>query len=143
MTRRSEREIANPFGAQNHPLPAIVHTFSLSWPVKQLSSNYRGHWAPKTKAVQAYRAEAWGRCGIKHPKGQDGWKLEFRFCPPDKRRRDCHNMPAMMKAAIDGISDALGVDDSTFTCTFPSQFEEPVKGGRVHVRLTLREVQEV
>ena len=36
------------------------------------------------------------------------------FYPPDGRRRDVSNLHAAMKAALDGIAEAMGVDDSTF-----------------------------
>lgn len=36
------------------------------------------------------------------------------FCPPDKRRRDLDGCLSAMKASLDGIAAALGVDDSRF-----------------------------
>ena len=36
------------------------------------------------------------------------------FYPPDGRRRDVSNLHAAMKAALDGIAEAMGVDDSGF-----------------------------
>lgn len=41
-------------------------------------------------------------------------QLEIIFIEPDKRRRDMDNMLASIKAYIDGLSLALGVDDYTF-----------------------------
>ena len=43
--------------------------------------------------------------------------LDITFHPPDNRRRDLDNMLASIKSGLDGISDALGVDDSTWTLT--------------------------
>ena len=34
------------------------------------------------------------------------------FHPPDKRKRDWDNMIASVKAGLDGLADALKVDDS-------------------------------
>jgi len=61
-------------------------------------------------------------------------KLSFTFCPPDKRRRDRDNLIASMKAATDGIADALGIDDANFTATY--SFGEPIKGGSVLVTIS-------
>jgi crossover junction endodeoxyribonuclease RusA len=55
------------------------------------------------------------------------------FCPPDKRRRDRDNLIASMKAATDGIADALGTDDSKFIVTYA--MGSPVKGGSVEVTI--------
>ena len=40
--------------------------------------------------------------------------LDIEFIEPDKRRRDLDNMLASIKSGIDGIADALGVNDSRF-----------------------------
>ena len=53
------------------------------------------------------------------------------FCPPDHRRRDLDNIIASMKAANDGIADALGIDDSRFISTY--SMGSPVKGWAVLV----------
>lgn len=65
------------------------------------------------------------------------WKaarLKYSFCPPDNRRRDRDNLIASMKAATDGIADALGIDDSKFDCSYA--LGEPIKGGCVHVTIS-------
>ena len=68
--------------------------------------------------------------------GANGDLIDFAYHPPDKRRRDAQNMPHMLKAAIDGMADAMGRDDSNFRCTFPSKFSEVVKGGKIVVTVT-------
>ena len=68
--------------------------------------------------------------------GANGDLIDFAYHPPDKRRRDAQNMPHMLKAAIDGMSDAMGCDDSNFRCTFPSKFSDVVKGGKIVVTVT-------
>lgn len=110
-------------------------TLVLSWPDKALSSNARRHWSKVAQAKRKYRieAEAWT---LFHGAGvSPNAVLQFTFHPPDRRKRDAHNMPHMMKAAIDGIADAMGCDDNNFQCIFPSQFAEPVKGGKVVVEI--------
>jgi Holliday junction resolvase RusA-like endonuclease len=41
-------------------------------------------------------------------------KVHLTFRPNDRRRRDVDNLIAMHKGALDGIADALGIDDSQF-----------------------------
>ena len=58
--------------------------------------------------------------------------IEVTFYPPDKRHRDADNMVASIKAGLDGLADALKVNDKNFLPTFV--FKEEVKG-MVIVRL--------
>lgn len=113
-------------------------SFSLPWPSKDLSPNARIHWARKAKAVKQARQAA-GYLTIGASRGARGQfkgaaKLSFTFCPPDKRRRDRDNLIASMKAATDGIADAIGIDDSKFETTY--RIGEPVKGGTVLVTIS-------
>ena len=55
----------------------------------------------------------------------------MRICPPDKRRRDMDNMLASIKAALDGVSAVIGVDDSKWRLSM--HVAPPVKDGRVRV----------
>jgi crossover junction endodeoxyribonuclease RusA len=110
---------------------------TLSWPHKDLSPNARVHWARKAQLVKLERADAGWRtvCALGtsvKPKWPSA-TVSMTFCPPDKRRRDKDNLIASMKAANDGISDALGVDDSRFVSTY--QMGSPVKGGAVIVTI--------
>ena len=109
----------------------------LPWPGSNLSSNSRIHWAVKAKAIKDYREQAMFasiESGLRNANHTHAI-LDFFFFPPDKRRRDAQNMPAMMKSAIDGIADAMGCDDHNFVCRFQGRFEEPVKGGSVLIKL--------
>lgn len=54
------------------------------------------------------------------------------FYPPS-RRGDRVNYPSRMKPYWDGIADALGVNDRRFLPAY--HFAEPVKGGKVVVRV--------
>jgi crossover junction endodeoxyribonuclease RusA len=103
--------------------------FDLPWPSKDLSPNARVHWSKKSKAAKAYRAACHILCrasGIKAPAGRLLVALEF--IPPDKRRRDLDNLLASTKNALDGIADALGVDDSRFVPQLMMS-ETTTKGG--------------
>lgn len=118
----------------------MTHTalIRLSWPAKPLWQNSRSHWAAKGRAVTAYRQEAWGRALEQQVKRLETTtpRLTFSFHPPDRRKRDLHNMPATQKAAIDGIADALGCDDKGFHCVWPEAWGHVVKGGCVLIEVT-------
>jgi len=58
------------------------------------------------------------------------------YHPPNRHHYDADNLLARSKSQIDGIADALGVDDNTFTFTF--SVGEPVKGGLVKVTIKER-----
>jgi crossover junction endodeoxyribonuclease RusA len=61
----------------------------------------------------------------------------MRFCPPDKRKRDLDNLLARMKAGLDGLADALGVDDTIFRPAV--EWGEVRPRGGVVVTLEVRE----
>ena len=111
-------------------------TIRLPWPPKELSPNARVHWAKKAGVSQKYRQDArWlTLCEMAGNCYPDLTRLRLTFCPPDKRRRDLDNMLASIKNGIDGIADALGVDDSNFTLTL--ERGEPTKGGEVVAVIT-------
>jgi len=107
----------------------------LPWPDASLNPNSRTHWRARAKAVQRERNDACYlaiAAGAKHfDAGQGGIRLSMKLCPPDARRRDSDNAFSALKAARDGIADALGVDDRRFQHSF--EWGEPVKGGAVVV----------
>jgi crossover junction endodeoxyribonuclease RusA len=61
--------------------------------------------------------------------------MTITFHPPDARRRDRDNMIASCKALMDGLSDALGVDDAYFIPTYA--VGNIVTGGAVVIDLTM------
>ena len=98
---------------------------TLPWPVKEVWPNYRQshHWRKYWKQVKQQRmgafylaAEQIGRQTV--PRDRDGdWSVHLDIYPPNLRRRDEDGMTGALKSAIDGIADALRVDDSRFTIT--------------------------
>lgn len=104
----------------------------LPWPPSALSSNARGHWAKKARATAKYRDDARLCTLATKPRVPDGDEiaLTIRFVPPHNRF-DRVNYPAMIKAGLDGIADALGVNDRRFLPVFA--FAAPEKPGRVEV----------
>lgn len=117
------------------PTQAQEVRVSLPWPEKVLSPNGRSHWTRKAKATKNARHDAaWAtRSVFRLPPKWDSVAVRFEFRPPDQRRRDRDNLIASMKAATDGIADALGIDDSKFIATY--SMGAPVKGGAVEVTI--------
>lgn len=106
--------------------------FTFTYPSPKLSPNARGHWSKSAPAKKSYRHECATECrrqGVGKLSGPIHATITFH--PPDKRRRDLDNMLSSFKSGIDGIVDAIGVDDSEWTITISKG--EPVKGGRVVV----------
>lgn len=113
----------------------------LPWPDKRLSPNARLHWKPKSEVVKRARWDA-AYAALEAAGGslrefRRTWAdegripVKFRFYAPDRRPRDDDNVIAMLKAARDGIADALGVNDRRFQSTY--EFADPEKPGRVEV----------
>lgn len=110
-----------------------MNAVTLPWPHKDLSPNARVHFRAKAATVKEYRNSAYWltkAAGMTAP--TDGSiALRIDFHPPDKRRRDLDNMLASAKCQIDGVADALEVDDQRFGYWLSR--EAPVKGGAVIV----------
>jgi len=111
---------------------------TLPWPDKKLSPNARGHWATKSKAKAMARRTAFALAL------EAGWRTawpEGRLhvwidgYAPDKRKRDHDNFLSSLKAALDGIAQAMQVDDSRFV-PHPFIKEEVRPKGEVRVRIT-------
>ena len=90
-------------------------------------------------AKKGYRLTAWARTkeamGAAHFRlAGDDMHLTIVFHPPDKKRRDLDNCLASLKSALDGIADALRVDDSGWALTITKA--APVPGGRVDVTIS-------
>ena len=91
----------------------------LPWPDMSLMPNRKNgrHWAgtqaAKVRARQdGYYAAKEVKEGTCLPDGNI--PLRITFMAPDKRHRDLDNLLAAMKASLDGIAQALGVDDKQF-----------------------------
>jgi crossover junction endodeoxyribonuclease RusA len=90
---------------------------TLPWPPKALNPNARVHWSAKSKSAKAYRVTCFALCiEAKTPKIKDEGPihLSIEFIEPDERHRDLDNMLASIKNGLDGIADALGVNDKRF-----------------------------
>lgn len=95
------------------------HIIRLPWPDGCLWPNSRVDRRTASGTRKRYRqAAAWATvaAGFRNV----AWSrahLVITFCPPDARRRDMDNMLAAIKSGLDGISEAIGMDDSRFEIT--------------------------
>jgi crossover junction endodeoxyribonuclease RusA len=106
----------------------------LPWPPKELSPNATIHWSKKAKFKKQYRHICWVLTLESKLKANPGViPIEITFYPPDRRHRDADNMIASIKSGLDGVADALKVNDREFLPTF--KFSKEVKG-IVEIRLS-------
>ena len=109
----------------------------LPWPGPKLSPNARQHWQVHYRAKKAYLQ----RCRLlvlatrprRVPKDVP-LLVHLQFAPPSRRRHDADNLVARMKAGLDGLAQALQVDDHRFRLAAPC-IVEPVREGHVRVRV--------
>jgi crossover junction endodeoxyribonuclease RusA len=113
-------------------------TITLPWPDPRLSPNARSHWAVVANCKANQRAEA--KALTLEALGGETFdprpyeiKVELIFLRPQNRKYDKDNLQARMKAALDGIADALQVNDNRFDPR--TRIGEVVKGGQVVVRI--------
>jgi crossover junction endodeoxyribonuclease RusA len=106
------------------------------WPDKALSPNARLHWSKVSKHKKAQRKAAYVltlATGIRSIAWEGDIHLWIDFYPPDRRARDQDNMLASCKGLLDGLADALGVDDKRFRL---HPFVKSEIGGMVKIRLS-------
>lgn len=109
----------------------------LPWPPPQLSPNKRLHWAALAKYKHRYREEcaiATQAFLVEIPKGPLAMRLTF--FRPDRRTYDRDNLLARMKSGLDGMCDALGINDNRFTVITLRVSDIVVDGGAVHVYIS-------
>jgi Holliday junction resolvase RusA-like endonuclease len=108
---------------------------TLPWFDRVLSPNSTKHWSVKHKAKKAQKATAYYLTKQAARKGfsVDENMLHITFHPPDNRGRDMDNNLASVKAAIDGVSEAIGVNDKYFGYTITKG--EVVKGGKIVIKI--------
>ena len=90
------------------------------WPPRELSPNSRPHYMARARATRTYRTACYWEAfaaGIKpneeiYAEAPIGIHLEF--VPPTRRTYDVGNCVAWVKAGLDGLADAMGIDDKWF-----------------------------
>lgn len=112
------------------------------------ASNLREHWGARAKRAKAHRQEAFAEVRKVAPKLTPRLSAEIRLTRIARRELDAHdNLRTCFKGVIDGIADALGVDDRNPRLSF-SFAQEKVSApkalkdhqvGRVRIQITIRE----
>ncbi len=115
----------------------------LPWPPRALSPNARVHWSRKAAATREYRRVCAWQSVAQHVSPrlvQPGQRilLSTHFVPPSRRRYDRDNLIASIKAAFDGLADAMHVDDHRFDHAAPTVATDHV-GGYVRITITPQE----
>lgn len=95
---------------------------TLPWPSAKLNPNRSngGHWSSTSALRKSARAQAqmlvagvMQACSV--ARGAAGpLALTITFIQPDRRARDRDNLLAALKPSLDGVADALGVNDAQF-----------------------------
>lgn len=105
----------------------------LPWPPSTLSGHVNGNrWAKAalTKKFRAWAHTATLEAGRVEIPATGGIAIRFTFYPPDNRS-DRTNLPNRLKAMIDGIADALQVNDKRFLPSYA--YAAPQRPARVEV----------
>lgn len=119
------------------------YTFSLAWPDRSLHPNGRPHFMAKARAVRNARNEACGAARAAKVKRSEKAHIHFTFHPNLKGPMpDDDGCTASVKAHIDGISDALGMNDLHITKSYHVSPERR-KGGAVVVNVSTDEAAEI
>jgi Holliday junction resolvase RusA-like endonuclease len=97
----------------------MIFEVTFPWPAKELNPNNNFHWSKVAKYKQKARIAAWGlarEMGATSKTFAPDCRinLDIFFYPPDKRIRDQDNMIASMKSTLDGLADALVINDFRF-----------------------------
>lgn len=106
----------------------IVTLIVLPFPPASLSGHAKGYWRGKsalTKHQRQYARYLTEEAGVTVAAEGD-IPIHFHFIP-DSRRGDRVNFPIRIKAAVDGIADALGVNDSRFLPSYSFGAASPRK----------------
>jgi crossover junction endodeoxyribonuclease RusA len=112
--------------------------FTLGWPPSELSPNKRLHWSKVSKVKASYREACWAmvleQAGAVRPDIAGNLHLVLEFVPPDRRSYDRDNLVARMKSGLDGVADALKINDKQFT-TLTARVDAEQIGGFVRVQI--------
>lgn len=106
----------------------------LSWPPASLSGHANGNWYGKSGVTKQWRNGTWAIAKAhKKPELDATGDIYVRlsFTPPDRKSDRC-NFYNRCKPILDGLADALGVNDKRFVPIMDeTSFNEPCKPGKV------------
>lgn len=111
------------------------YTIELPWFDKCLMPNNRAHRMQKANARKQARADCYmltksklATLDFKPPTGR--LAISIMFHEPDRRGRDADGCLSAIKGHLDGVADALGIDDRQFR-PITIDFGEVTKGGKI------------
>lgn len=106
----------------------------LPFPSSDLAGHNFGHWSKRAKTIATHRSWAFHatRAAKISVPSEGDVPISFRFVPPNNRG-DRTNYPNRLKAYIDGIAEALGINDKRFLPSYA--FEAPQAPGKVIVHV--------
>jgi crossover junction endodeoxyribonuclease RusA len=107
---------------------------TLPYPPRELSPNSRCHWRAKARIGKDYRRTVFYLCREANLSVAFNGKVHIalHFYPPDNRRRDMVTMVASCKFLLDGLAEALKINDERFVI-HPALFIKT--GGEVVVKI--------
>lgn len=114
----------------------------LPWPAKENSPNYQGKLRLKMRAKKEARHNGYwaAYAALDANRGRVLWSrdaatipVRITFHPPTRQRRDLDNFQAAVKHELDGIAEALQVDDRLFRPV--SDWGDVCKPGKVIVEI--------
>ena len=108
------------------------------WFLKELKPNWSGHYMQKAKAKAIYRSEC-ERITLNalhnYPGGVSSFStIKAKFYKPNNRHMDLDNMLASIKSGIDGMCDALQINDKQFS-TIVIEKSDTI-GGYIEIELS-------
>jgi len=107
----------------------------LPWLDPRLSPNKGTHWGKKSKLKKIRKNNAfWFAKEQKTPTVRDKYHLSIVFHPPGNYGYDADNALATIKAEVDGIALAWGVNDKHFIYDHIS-IGDTHKGGKIIIEL--------
>lgn len=91
-----------------------ARTFTVQLPagMELLNANRRIHWRRRAEITKAIREAAYLLACGSVPRLQRA-QITVEYRPPDRRRRDVHNLYPSAKAAVDGLVDARILPDDS------------------------------
>ncbi len=108
----------------------MKNTVSIPWPDKALHPNSRKKHLHATSIRKRYKATCWALA--KNAKLDPSLPhLDITFFPPDKRRRDLDGMLGAIKYGLDGIAEAMVVDDYGWSMSIRRGEPDKAKHGYV------------
>ena len=126
--------------APETPTPS-ARTWMVELPagMKLLNANRRIHYMRRAELTRTIRTAAWA--AVRNACVPNLWRVHVivEYRPPDRRRRDVHNLFPSAKAAVDGGLVDTGVlpDDSDRHLVGPDmRVGEVEKGGRLVLHIT-------